>query len=340
MRGDQLVLVESRALGRHDAEQRHAPRRRRLRAQHAAAPATSRGFKLRRHGLVPLSGATQPLSSATAGAVQVSFTPARRPARRLGEGRQHDRDLPRRPLGPRRSRHRARLGGRGAVRLLVRQARLAARHRGRRERAHLLPARPVRADHGLAPERPGRGLLGRLDEQRPLSSTRPNAATDSISAYSVGVERHALAASPRAARRPSWRPARTRSTRRSRMTASSTSTAATPAQINAFKIAGNGSLTSLGASAPCPPASAGSSSAPDASGQVAHAACATWPLRSAARTSRARPRTSRARATERRRCRARRARRTARGSPASRGAGPRCRCSPSVFATAIACARR
>ena len=34
------------------------------------------GFKLTRNGLVPLSGATQPLSSATAGAVQVSFTPA------------------------------------------------------------------------------------------------------------------------------------------------------------------------------------------------------------------------------------------------------------------------
>ena len=34
------------------------------------------GFRLTRNGLVPLSGATQPLSSATAGAVQVSFTPA------------------------------------------------------------------------------------------------------------------------------------------------------------------------------------------------------------------------------------------------------------------------
>ncbi|HET6172919.1 MAG TPA: hypothetical protein VFD90_09950 [Gaiellales bacterium] len=33
------------------------------------------GFRLTRSGLVPLSGATQPLSSATAGAVQVSFTP-------------------------------------------------------------------------------------------------------------------------------------------------------------------------------------------------------------------------------------------------------------------------
>jgi 6-phosphogluconolactonase (cycloisomerase 2 family) len=34
------------------------------------------GFRLTHSGLVPLSGATQPLSSATAGAVQVSFTPA------------------------------------------------------------------------------------------------------------------------------------------------------------------------------------------------------------------------------------------------------------------------
>jgi 6-phosphogluconolactonase len=34
------------------------------------------GFLLRHHGLVPLSGATQPLSSTTAGAVQVSFAPA------------------------------------------------------------------------------------------------------------------------------------------------------------------------------------------------------------------------------------------------------------------------
>jgi len=33
------------------------------------------GFRLGRHGLVPIPGATQPLSSATAGAVQVSFTP-------------------------------------------------------------------------------------------------------------------------------------------------------------------------------------------------------------------------------------------------------------------------
>ena len=33
------------------------------------------GFRLDRHGLSPLSGATQPLSSATAGAVQISFTP-------------------------------------------------------------------------------------------------------------------------------------------------------------------------------------------------------------------------------------------------------------------------
>ena len=33
------------------------------------------GFLLRRHGLVPLSGSTQPLSDPAAGAVQVSFTP-------------------------------------------------------------------------------------------------------------------------------------------------------------------------------------------------------------------------------------------------------------------------
>jgi 6-phosphogluconolactonase (cycloisomerase 2 family) len=33
------------------------------------------GFLLRRHGLVPLSGSTQPLSAPVAGAVQVSFTP-------------------------------------------------------------------------------------------------------------------------------------------------------------------------------------------------------------------------------------------------------------------------
>lgn len=33
------------------------------------------GFLLRRHGLVPLAGSTQPLSSPAAGAVQVSFTP-------------------------------------------------------------------------------------------------------------------------------------------------------------------------------------------------------------------------------------------------------------------------
>jgi 6-phosphogluconolactonase (cycloisomerase 2 family) len=33
------------------------------------------GFELGRHGLVPIPGATQPLSSSTAGAVQVSFTP-------------------------------------------------------------------------------------------------------------------------------------------------------------------------------------------------------------------------------------------------------------------------
>ena len=33
------------------------------------------GFQLRRHGLVPLNGSTQPLSSPAAGAVQVSFTP-------------------------------------------------------------------------------------------------------------------------------------------------------------------------------------------------------------------------------------------------------------------------
>jgi 6-phosphogluconolactonase (cycloisomerase 2 family) len=33
------------------------------------------GFRIGRHGLVPIDGSTQPLASATAGAVQVSFTP-------------------------------------------------------------------------------------------------------------------------------------------------------------------------------------------------------------------------------------------------------------------------
>ena len=153
------------------------------------------GFRLGRHGLVPLSGATQPLSSAAAGAVQVSFTPARRPARRLGEGRQHDRHLSGRPLGPRRSRHAPRLGGSRAIRVRVRQARLPARDRGGRQCAELLPARPVHDDHRVAPERPGRGLLGRLDEQRAPRLYRQRGDRLHLRILG-GLERQPLAAHP------------------------------------------------------------------------------------------------------------------------------------------------
>ena len=150
------------------------------------------GFKLRRHGLVPLDGSTQPLSTATAGAVQVSFTPRGDQLVVSEKGVNTIVTYPGRPLGPRRSGHGARLGRSGAVRLLVRQARRPQRHRGRRERAHLVPARPVRADHGLARERPGRGLLGGLDEQRPLHLHRQRRDRLHLRLL-AGVERDALA---------------------------------------------------------------------------------------------------------------------------------------------------
>ena len=102
----------------------------------AAARATSAASSCSRHGLVPLSGSTQPLSSTTAGAVQVSFTPRGDQLVVSEKGANTIEHLPRRPLGPRRRRHRPRLGRGRAVRLRVRQARRAQRDRGGRERAH------------------------------------------------------------------------------------------------------------------------------------------------------------------------------------------------------------
>ena len=75
---------------------------------------------------------------------------ARRRARRIGEGCQHDQHLPRRSLGPRRRRHRARLGRSSTVRLRVRQARCPQRDRGGRERPHVVCARSLHDHHRLA----------------------------------------------------------------------------------------------------------------------------------------------------------------------------------------------
>ena len=156
---------ESRALGRHDAQQRHARPRHRLRAQQR--------WHRQHHGLQARSPRPRADSRRDAAAVVRDgrrgaglLHAARRPAGRLGEGRERDRHLSGRPLGPCRSRHRSRLCRRGTVRLRVRQARLTARHGGGRQCADLLPARSVHDDHGLAAERPGRRLLGGLDEQR------------------------------------------------------------------------------------------------------------------------------------------------------------------------------
>ena len=124
------------------------------------------GFRLGRHGLVPIPGATQPLSSATAGAVQVSFTPrgdqlvvSEKGANvidtypvdrwgRAGAGTAHA-SAGAAPFGFAFGKHDS---------LLVTEAGASA--------LTLLPARSVHDGHGLAPERPGRRLLGSLDEQR------------------------------------------------------------------------------------------------------------------------------------------------------------------------------
>ena len=89
---------QPRALRRHDAQQRHAPRRHRLRAQQR---------RQRQHQRLqaqpPRPGAADRRDAAAverdrrrrAGLVHA----ARRPARRLREGRQHDRDLSRSTAG-------------------------------------------------------------------------------------------------------------------------------------------------------------------------------------------------------------------------------------------------
>ena len=74
------------------------------------------GFRLSRHGLVPLSGGTQPLSFHGGGRRAGLLHAERRSARRLGEGRQYDRHLSRWTdwgrAGPRAA---ARLGRSGAL---------------------------------------------------------------------------------------------------------------------------------------------------------------------------------------------------------------------------------
>ena len=119
-------------------------------------------------GLSPLAGSTQPLSSATAGAVQVSFTPrgdqlvvSEKGANRSRPSRSTAGAAPRRaPRTPRRARRRS--ASRSASTTRSSSPRPA---RARSPRTQLDPFAPITAS--LA-ERSGRGLLGRLHEQRPL----------------------------------------------------------------------------------------------------------------------------------------------------------------------------
>ena len=129
---DSARARESRAFRWHDAEQRHDPPRRRIRAQRRrhgqhqrlqARPARARAAERRHPAAVVRNGRRG------AGLLHAR----RRPARRLGEGRQHDRHLPRRPLGPRRSRHAPRLGGAGPIPVALSPA--AKRQRNRRYRS-------------------------------------------------------------------------------------------------------------------------------------------------------------------------------------------------------------
>ena len=75
VRGDAPRAREPRAFGRHDARTASRVDHGVAYVLNAGGTGNISGFRLRRHGLVPLSGSTQPLSTATAGAVQVSFTP-------------------------------------------------------------------------------------------------------------------------------------------------------------------------------------------------------------------------------------------------------------------------
>ena len=236
---------QSRALGRHDAQQRHARRRRRLRAQQRRHRQHQR---LQARPPRPRAAARRDAAarrSATAGAVQVSFTPRGDQLVVSEKGANTIDTYPVDRWGRAGAGTAHASAGAAPFGFAFGKHDCPQRDRGGRERAHVVPARSVHDDHGLAPERPGRGLLGRLDEQRALSSHGQCGDRLHLRLLAVaGTAAHAAHA--RAARRPSWPPARTRWTRRSRVTASSTSTAATPARSTRSRSAGNGSLTSLG----------------------------------------------------------------------------------------------
>ena len=204
------------------------------------------GFRLGHRGLWPLAGSTQPLASATAGAVQVSFTPR---GDQLVVSEKGANTIETFPVDRR---------GRASAGTAHASAGAApfGFSFGKHDALNVTEAGasaltsyaldPVRPDHRLARERPGRGLLGRLHEQRPLHVHGRRGDGRDLG-LRPGVGRHALARHARAAPRRSWRRAPIRSTRRSRTTATSTSTAATRGQISAFRIGWNGSLTPLGA---------------------------------------------------------------------------------------------
>ena len=123
------------------------------------------GFKLGRHGLVPMTGASSrsrprrpaPCRSPSRPEATSSSSPRRAGTRSTPipstAGVAPEPVPPTPPPAPRRSASRSPNTTRCS-------------HRGGRQCAQLLPARSVHDDHGLAPERPGRRLLGGLDQRR------------------------------------------------------------------------------------------------------------------------------------------------------------------------------
>ena len=195
------------------------------------------GFRLGRHGLAPLSGATQPLSSATAGAVQVSFTPrgdqlvvSEKGANvidtypvdrwgRAGAGTAHA-SAGAAPFGFAFGKHDSLLVTEAAASALTSYQLdpfatiTASLPNGQGAACWAASTRDGRA--GLHRQRRDRLHLGVLG----------------------GLERHALAADAGRRHGPAGRGHHIRSTRRSRMTASSTSTAATAARSTRSRSAG------------------------------------------------------------------------------------------------------
>ena len=218
---------QSRSVGRHDAEQRHVHHGV-VYVLNAGGTGNISGFLLRRHGLVPLNGSTQPLSAPAAGAVQVSFTPR---GDQLVVSEKGVNAIVTYPVD------RWGRAGAGTVHASAGAAPFGFSF-GKHDSLNVTEAAAsALTSYQLDPFAPitaslvngGAAACWAASTSNGRFTFTANAATDSISAYSQDVGRP-LSLVRRRRHGAARAPARIRSTRPSRATASSTSTAATPAR--------------------------------------------------------------------------------------------------------------